>query len=104
MFGLGAAAAVLAAVGSLTTLVEAASLAFLFTFAIVCGLAFLEGAGSRGVTGFGAVAASATAIALFDRLLRIDPMALVFLALLVLIAMFGRPLLLWHVKIRRRRG
>jgi amino acid transporter len=48
---LGSAAAVLAAVGTLTTLVEAASLTFLFTFAVVCGLAFYQGSGARVITG-----------------------------------------------------
>ena len=61
-------AAVLAAVGTLTTLIEAASLTFLFTFAIVCGLAFYQGAGARVITGFG-VLAGATATVALDELL-----------------------------------
>ena len=55
VIGLGALAAVLAAVGTLTTLVEAASLAFLFTFVVVCGLAFRARAGGRIVTAAGAL-------------------------------------------------
>lgn len=39
-----------------------------------------------------------SAVALIVRLLETDPLALVFLDLLVLIALFGRPLLLRHVK------
>jgi len=98
VMGLGAAAAVLAAVGTLTTLVEAASLAFLFTFAVVCGLAFRQRAGVRIATGFGAVAGAAASVALIARLIRTDPLALAFLGLLVLFAVFGRPVLLHHLK------
>lgn len=95
---LGTAAAVFAAVGTLTTLVEAASLSFLFTFTVVCGLAFLQRAGLRVVTGFGALAGATASVALIVRLIQTDPLALVFLGLLVLIAIFGRPVLLRHVK------
>ena len=95
---LGTAAALLAVVGSLATLVEAASLAFLFTFSVVCGLAFRQRAGSRIITGLGALATLAAAIALITRLIQNDPLALFFLGLLLLIAVFGRPYLLRHVK------
>ncbi|MCP8690476.1 APC family permease [Marinobacterium sedimentorum] len=101
---LGTAAAVLAAVGTLTTLVEAASLSFLFTFAVVCGLAFKQRAGVRAVTGLGALAATTASVALIVRLIRTDPLALVFLGLLVLIAVFGRPVLLRYVRTKSRRG
>ncbi len=95
---LGTAAAVLAAVGTLTSLVEAASLSFLFTFSVVCGLAFFQRAGLRVVTGFGALSGAAASVALIVRLIQTDPWALVFLGILVVIAIFGRPLLLRHVK------
>jgi amino acid transporter len=95
---LGVFAAVLAALGTLTILVEAASLAFLFTFSAVCALAFQARAGSRLITGFGTLAAAAAGIALIVRLSRSDPLALGVLALLVLFAVFGRKLLLHHVK------
>lgn len=98
VIGLGTAAAVLAAVGALTTLVEAASLAFLFTFAVVCGLAFLQRAGLRVVTGLGALAAVVASVTLIIRLIGTDPMALGFLGLLVLVALIGRPILLRHVR------
>jgi amino acid transporter len=98
VMGLGIAAAVLAAVGALTTLVEAASLAFLFTFAVVCGIAFRERAGFRLVTGSGAIGAAAAAVALIVRLSRTEPLALVVLGLLVLFAAFGRPVLLRHAR------
>ncbi len=104
VIGLGTAAAVLAAVGSLTTLVEAASLAFLFTFAVVCGLAFRQRAGARALTGWGALAATAATVALIVQLIRTDPWALVFLGLLVLVAVFGRPVLLRHVRTESRRS
>ncbi|MEJ2086261.1 MAG: amino acid permease [Acidobacteriota bacterium] len=102
VIGLGTGAALLAGVGSLTSLVEAASLAFLLTFAVVCGLAFLQRQGMRSVTGFGVVAASAASLALVVRLVRCDPVALAFLGLLILLALFGRPLLLRHVSTERR--
>jgi len=102
VIGLGTAAAVFATVGTLTTLVEAASLAFLFTFAVVCGLAFRQHAGLRLVTGFGALTGSVASVALIVRLVRTDPLALVLLGLLVLIALFGRPMLLRHVKTENR--
>jgi amino acid transporter len=95
---LGVAAAILAAIGTLTTLVEAASLAFLFTFTIVCGLAFHQKTGLRIITGFGALAGGAAAIALIVEMYRINFVALVFLGVLVLIAIFGRPRLLKLVK------
>ena len=91
---LGTLAAILAAMGTLTVLVEAASLAFLFTFTVVCGLAFFQQAGIRIITGFGVLAASAASIGLIVHLIRTDPFALVFLAILVIIALFGRPVLL----------
>jgi len=102
VIGLGAASAVLAAVGTLSTLVEAASLAFLFTFAIVCGLAFLRRAGLRVVTGFGALAGITASTVLVFRLIRTNPITLVFFGSLVLIAFFGRPLLLRYVNSKSR--
>ncbi len=95
---LGASAAALAALGSLTTLVEAASLAFLFTFCVVCGLAFRERAGQRWLTGAGALAGLTACIALVVRMLQTDRWALVFLGFLALIAVFGRPWLLRRVR------
>jgi len=97
VIGLGFVAAVLAASASLTSLVEAASLAFLFTFTVVCSLAFREQAGRRFITGTGALAAAAATCVLIYRLSTSDPMALAFLSLLVLIAVFGRPFLLKHL-------
>jgi amino acid transporter len=98
VIGLGAAAAVLAAVGTLTTLVEAASLAFLFTFSVVCGLAFRQRAGRRIFTGFGALTAAVASAALIFRLVQTDPLALILLGLLVIVAVFGRPFILRRIK------
>ncbi len=97
VIGLGGLAAVLAAIGALGVLVEAASLAFLFTFAVVGGLAFRQQAGSRLVTGFGAVAAALAGVTLTVRLALNEPIALAFLAFVVLVATVGRPILLKHL-------
>jgi amino acid transporter len=91
---LGIAAALLAAVGNLSTLVETASMTFLFTFSVVCFIALRERTGSRIVTGFGAVAGSAAFCALTVRLTGRDPLALIFLGVLVMLAVFLRPVLL----------
>lgn len=99
---LGVAAAVLAAVGTLTTLVEAASLSFLFTFCVVCGLAFFQRIGMRVVTGFGALAAATASIALVVRLTRTNMISLVFLGVVALIAFFGRPVLLRYLKTKKK--
>jgi amino acid transporter len=93
---LGVAAALLAAIGSLSALVEAASLAFLFTFAVVCGLAFRHRTGWRLVTGFGALAASTASVTLVIRLINTEPVALLLLGLLALVSFVGRPMLLRH--------
>jgi len=53
------------------------------------------------VTGLGALTGAIASVALIIRLIRTDPLALAFLALLVLIALFGRPVLLRHVRTER---
>lgn len=103
VISLGLAAAVLAALGSLTILVEAASLAFLFTFAVVCGLAFHQRTGLRAITATGALAAAAASLSLVVRLAQTDPLALIALVTLALIAVFGRPVVLRHVKTINRK-
>ncbi|MDX1649525.1 MAG: hypothetical protein R3263_06695 [Myxococcota bacterium] len=85
--------------GSLGVLVEAASVTFLFTFALVNGIAARRLAGvHRVVAGAGALGATAAAGVLIVRLAGSEPEALVGLAALVLVATAGRALLL-----RRRR-
>ena len=96
---LGGASAILAALGTLNSLVEAASLSFLFTFCVVCSLAFRERAGWRVITGAGAIAAALACGALMLRLSRTDPLALAFVALMGLLAIIGRPLILRHVQL-----
>jgi len=102
LIGLGTSAALLSAVGTLTILVEAASLAFLFTFTVVNALAFRERAGVRFVTGAGTIGGAAAAATLVVRLVQTDPLALAFLAGLVAVAVFVRPLLLRHVRVEGR--
>jgi amino acid transporter len=96
--GLGSSAAALATIGSLATLVETASLAFLATFAVVGWLAFTQRAGHRWITGAGMVGAAAATLGLAWRLLEQDPFALVALAILALLAIFARPLILARVR------
>lgn len=98
MIGLGFMAAVLAVAGSLGTLVEAANLAFLFTFTVVCGLAFRQRAGVRLITGGGAIAGVCLTGALLVRLDRMNPIGLVLLSVVVLVATLGRPILLPHFR------
>lgn len=102
VIGFGVLAAAFAAVGTLTGLVEAASLAFLFTFAVVCALAFHARAGHRAITGFGAATAAAAAVALVFRLAEDEPWALVLLGALALVAVFARPWLLKRVRTTRQ--
>ncbi|QQR88989.1 MAG: hypothetical protein IPJ88_12275 [Myxococcales bacterium] len=54
----------------------------------------------RWVTAFGALAGALASAALIVRLIRTDPIALVFLVVLVLIAVFGRPVLLRYLNKR----
>lgn len=95
---LGALAALLAVIGSLSNLVSAASLAFLFTFATVNALAFQQHAGSRILTLSGAMGAIAAMLALVFHMVQSEIVALLFLAILGLIAVFVRPYVLRHVR------
>jgi amino acid transporter len=96
VISLGVLAMLFATVGSLSDLVESASLAFLFTFSVVCGLAFVERAGLRILTGPGAVGAAGAAVVLAIRLSMNAPLALALFGVMVLFAAVGRPLLLRH--------
>jgi len=88
---LALAAAVLTAIGNLMTLVEAASLAFLFTFTIVCALAFRERAGRRWINALGTLSSLSATIALAVRMARQDWWSLAALLALVGVALFLRP-------------
>jgi amino acid transporter len=103
VFGLGLLAAILAVLGGLSSLVEAASLAFLFTFTVVCGLAFRSRIGVRFVTCPGALAGAAATIGLVVRLAQTEPRSLALLGMLVLLSVFGRPLLLRTFKTETKR-
>jgi amino acid transporter len=94
---LGAGGAVLAMIGGLSDLVEAASLAFLVTFATVNVLAALHIREQRWVGVAGAIGASAAAIGLCIRLAMTRPVSLLVMVLLVLVAIVGRPILLRHL-------
>lgn len=94
---IGAAGMTLAIIGSLGELVEAASLAFLFTFAVVNVLAALKTPHLRWLSWIGAAGASAAAVTLAVRLALTNPVPLIALAVLAAAAIFGRPWLLRHV-------
>jgi len=94
---LGLLAALFASIGSLSSLVESASLAFLFTFAVVCGVAFHQKVGSRTLTGAGALGAGAAMVALVVRLARSAPVALGLFAGIVVLVMVGRPIVLRYL-------
>ena len=49
-------------------------------------------------TRFGVLAGAIASVALIVQLIETDPLALVFLGLLVIVALFGRPTLLRHIK------
>jgi amino acid transporter len=104
VLALGIMAAAFAALGTLSGLVEAASLAFLCTFSIVGALAFHAHAGSRWITGFGALSSASAAIALIDRLRSSEPVGLILFGVLLLVAIFVRPWLLRHVRTQTPEG
>ena len=88
---IGATGSVLAVVGSLSMLVEAASLAFLFTFAAVNVIAFLQFRKHRWIFALGSAGAGIAAVVLVGRLIVEAPIALGLLTIVGLIATFGRP-------------
>jgi amino acid transporter len=88
---IGAAGALLAILGSLSMLVEAASLAFLFTFAVVNVIALLQCRNHRWISLLGAAGAGIAGIVLVGRLVVEAPAGLALLAVVGLIAAFGRP-------------
>lgn len=94
---LGAAAGVLAMVGSLLELVEAASLAFLVTFTVVCWLSYHRRVGNRFLTGAGTTGAAAATVALVVRLALNNPVSLIAFGALVLLAFVARPWILARV-------
>ena len=91
---LGALSAILAIIGSLSGLVEVASLTFLITFATVNVLAAKTLSARRWIPAAGAVGALLSAALLSMKLVKTDPEALVVLLVLILLAIFARPYLM----------
>lgn len=101
---IGGIGGVLAATGSLEMLVEAASLAFLFTFAAVNMVALRQCHNYKWIYAFGAAGASISCIVLAGRLCFESPMTLGFLALLAIISIFGRPRIIrWTEKLHNKK-
>ena len=95
VIGIGAIA--LSVVGSLSSLVEAASLAFLCAFAVVNVIAYREGAGHRGAPIASLIVGAAVGAVLVVRLATTKPMALGFIVAVFAIAMVARPRILARV-------
>ena len=94
VLAIGGMALMLALAGHLTLLVEAASLAFLFTFATVNALATQEPTDRKPIAWFGAITAGLAALLLAGRVAANEPWSLAALGGFVALAVFGRPLLL----------
>jgi amino acid transporter len=91
---LGLLAAFLAVIGSLSGLVEVASLTFLITFATVNVIAARQLSSGRWISVAGAAGALLATVLLSLKLARTDPEALVILLLLILLAALLRPYLM----------
>ncbi|PSN18097.1 amino acid permease, partial [filamentous cyanobacterium CCP5] len=94
---LGSLAALLAVVGSLSTLVEAASLVFLFTFGTVNWIATQHLSHNRWIPWTGVVMVAAIALVLILRLAILAPITLGLLTVFAAVAMIGRPMILKRV-------
>ncbi|SDK12827.1 APC family permease [Microbulbifer yueqingensis] len=95
---LGSMAGVLAVIGSLSSLVEAASLVFITTFGIVNWLCFKERDSKKWIPCLGMIIAVITGLSLLLRLAISKPVPLAGLALLILLILLGRPQLLKHTE------
>lgn len=91
---LGSLAGILAIIGSLSSLVEAASLVFLFTFGVVNWIAYRESENKKWIPAVGVLLAILVAAALVLRLAISKPVALGFIVLIIVLITLGRPLLL----------
>ncbi|PVW15168.1 APC family permease [Marixanthomonas spongiae] len=91
---LGTLAGTLAVIGSLSSLVEAASLVFLFTFGVVNYIAFRESNHRKWIPATGMVVAALVMLSLVFRLAISKPIALSGIVLLIVLIVLGRPLLL----------
>ncbi len=93
---LAAMGAALAAIGSLGSLVEAASLVFLFTFGVVNMIAVGQLTERRWIPAMGALGATGAVVILVIELVRTSLFSLIALGVLILIATTVRPLILRH--------
>ncbi len=93
---LAAMGAALAAIGSLGSLVEAASLVFLFTFAVVNTIAVGQLTKRRWIPAVGALGATGAVVVLIIELVQTSPFALLALGVLIILATTVRPLILRH--------
>ncbi len=91
---IGCLAGLLAVVGSLSSLVEAASLVFLITFSTVNFLAWKKLKKRRWIPMVGIVVAGLIGLALLFRLIVTKPVALGGLIFIALLVILGRPFLL----------
>ena len=92
------AAAVLAVIGSLSGLVEAASLVFLVAFGAVNVIAIRTGAGSRLIASVAVIVASLVGVILIYRLATTNPNPLAIIVSLMLASYFMRPWILRKVR------
>src|SRR5699024_3114765 len=95
---IGIFAALLAVTGSLSTLVEAASLVFLFTFGTVNYLAYKHLAAQRWISMAGIILSGFIMIFLLSRLIFLAPTALSIIVFLSFVVIFVRPTILQHIK------
>lgn len=91
---LGVFAGIFAIAGSLTALVEAASLVFVITFGVVNWLCFREGDSKRWIPAIGIGIAVITTITLLFRVAVSKPYAFGALLLIILLVILGRPFVL----------
>ncbi|MBR0553591.1 APC family permease [Stakelama marina] len=91
---IGVLAGTLAVIGSLSSLVEAASLVFLVTFAIVNLMAWRHAGRRKWIPGIGMALGSVIGTVLIIRLARSETIPLAVLGILMLVAIFVRPRLL----------
>src|SRR5699024_2096701 len=95
---IGIFAAILAVTGSLSTLVEAASLVFLFTFGTVNYLAYRHLNAQAWISMTGLLLSVFIMIFLLSRLIFLAPTALSIIVFLSFVVIFVRPTILQNVK------
>lgn len=101
---IAAGAAFLAVIGSLSGLVEAASLVFLTAFAAVNIVALAERVGKRWVAGIALSAGGIVGAVLVYRLVTTKPVALAIIVALMVASFVARPWILQHVETEQSDG